>query len=134
MASEAQQIHLVLLQQALIRRAVRRVTSDATLEQCLVMVNERPLFFGVAVKTDRVAGCVSPQLLRLEASMWIVAIVALHQSFIYTMVERPPELYPHILVAAVAQLRRLLFHQELAFLGLVWRMAINARDPVGQVH
>src|SRR5580704_4588826 len=50
------------------------------------------------------------------------------------MVERPRELYPHILVAAIAQLRRLLFHQELAFLGLVWSVAINARDAVGQVH
>ncbi len=98
------------------------------------MVDERPLFFGVAVKTDRVTGCVGPQLFRLEAAMWIVAIVALHQSFIYTMVEWPRELYPYILVAAVAQLRRLLFQQELAFLGLVWRMAINARDAVGQVH
>ncbi len=66
--------------------------------------------------------------------MRVVAIVALHQPFIYPMVERPPELYPHILVAAVAQLRRLLFHQELVFLGFVWRVAINACDAVGQVH
>ena len=98
------------------------------------MVDERPLFFGVAVKTDRVTGCVSPQLLRLEAAMWVVAIVALDQPFIYAVMEWPPKLYPHILVAAIAQLRRLLFHQELAFLGLVWRVAINASDAVGQVH
>ena len=66
--------------------------------------------------------------------MWTVTVVALHQPFIYTMVEGPRELYPHILVAAVTQLRRLLFHQELAFIGFVWRVAIDARDAVCQVH
>ncbi len=119
MATEAQQIDLVLLEHPLIRGAVGRVANDAALYQRLVMVDERPLLFGMAVEADCVPGRVGPQLLRPERAMRAVAVVALHQPFIYTVVKRACELRAHIKVAAVAQLRRLLLHEELTFLGMV---------------
>jgi len=113
---------------------VGRVANDAALYQRLVMVDERPLLVGMAVEADGVPGRVGPQLLRPERAMRAVAVVALQQPFIYTMVKRACELRSHILVAAVAQLRRLFFHQELAFLGMMGRMTIEATNAVCQVR
>ena len=109
------------------------MANDAALYQRLVMVDERPLLVGMAVEADCVPGRVGPQLLRPERAMRVVAVVALHQPFIYTVVKRACELRSHILVAAVTQLRCLLFHQELAFLGMVGRMTIEAAYAVCQV-
>ena len=65
--------------------------------------------------------------------MRIVAIVALDQSLIHLVMERPVKLLLHFLMAAVAQLRQLFLHQVLAFLSVVGRVAVNAANVVLQV-
>src|SRR5215471_7775017 len=98
------------------------------------MVDERPLLVAMAVEADCVPGRVGAQLLWSERAMRAVAVVALHQPFIYTVVKRACELRAHILVAAIAQLRRLLLHEELTFLGMVWRVTVEATNAVCQVR
>ena len=66
--------------------------------------------------------------------MWVMAVVALYQSFVDSMMERPVELLPHFLMAAVAELRRLFLHQKLTFLRMVGRVAIYAAHVVLQVR
>jgi putative NIF3 family GTP cyclohydrolase 1 type 2 len=49
MAAQAQEIDLVLLQHALIRRPVRRVADNTPLLQRFMLVHERALFLRVAI-------------------------------------------------------------------------------------
>jgi len=54
-----------------------------------------------------------------ESAVRIVAIAALHHSFVHPVMERPSELLGHFLVAAIAELRLLFLHQALAFFRMV---------------
>ena len=134
MATDAQKIDLVEPEQALIRRAVGRMADCAALEFRLMLVNEGSLFLCVALVADLVSRRIRAQLLRAERPVRIVAIVTLDQSFGYPMVERPRKFRPHAHVAGVAEVGRLLFHQVLAFLGMVRRVAIGAPYAVRQVQ
>lgn len=134
MATDAQKIDLVLLQQALIRRTVRCVTSGATFDLRLMLVNEGALFFGVAFVTDLISRSVRPQLFRPKCPVGAVAIIALDESLIHAVMKGTHEFGTHARVACVTEVRRLSLHQVLAFLGVVRRVAINARDAVGQVR
>ncbi len=82
-----------------------RVANLAALDFGFVLVHEGALFIGVALVANFVLTGHRAQLMPLEAAMRIVAVIALHQSFIYTMVKRAHELCPHIQVAAVAESR-----------------------------
>src|SRR5450432_1075290 len=106
MATHAQQIHLILLQHALIGGTVRGMACLATLDLRLMLINERALLVGMALVADLVLACDSAQLVAFKSTMGIVAVAALHQPFIYTMVKRTCELCAHIHVTAVAKLRR----------------------------
>ena len=77
MTTDAQQIDLVLLQQALIHRTVRGVTSCASFDLRLMLVNERTLFFRVAFIADLVPCRVRPELLGTKRSVRAMAIIAL---------------------------------------------------------
>src|SRR6266513_2268305 len=65
--------------------------------------------------------------------MRVVAVAALHQSFVDAVVECAVELLLHFLVATVAKERSLFLHQELAFLWMVGRVAVYAAHVVLQV-
>ena len=65
--------------------------------------------------------------------MRVVAVAALHQSFVDAVVEGAVELLLYFLVAPVAKQRRLFLHQELAFLRMVGRVAVYAAHVVLQV-
>ena len=134
MATDAQEIHLVLHQQPLIRRTMRRVANGATLDFRLVLVDKRPLLLAVALVADRVSGRVGAQLLRAVRAVRAVAIVALDQTLGDAMMKRPRELRPDILMAAIAKFRGLRLHQKLALLGMVRGVAVDAGDAIGQVH
>jgi hypothetical protein len=103
MATDAQQIHLILNEHPLISGPVRRMTNLAALDFGFVLVHEGALFISVAFVTNFVLTGHRTQLVLLEAAVRIVAVIALHQSFIYTMVKRACELCPHIQVTAVAE-------------------------------
>ena len=98
-----------------------------------MLVNERPLFLGVAFVADLVARGVGPQLFRPKRPVRAVAIVALDESLIHPVMKRPGELGAHIQVTAIAKFRCLRFHQKLAFFGVVRRVAIEASDIIAGV-
>ena len=131
MATQAQQVDLVLHEHALIRGAVRRMADHAAFDFRLVLVYKRPLLFRMAFVADFIARGVGAQLLRAESAVWAVAIVALNQAFVDAVVEGPRELRAHIHVAGVAEFGRLGPHQKLAFFCVVRRMALNASNAVG---
>ena len=110
------------------------MADHASFDFRFVLVNKRPLFFGVAFVADLVARRIRPQLFWPERPVRAVAIVALDQPFVHPVVERSRKLCAHIHVAAVAQFRRLRFHQKLAFLCVMRRVAINATYAVRQMH
>ena len=65
--------------------------------------------------------------------MWIVAVAALHEPFVNAVMKRARELLLCFEMTAVAQLWLLLFHQELAFLRIMRRVAVRAADVVLQM-
>ena len=70
---------------------------------------------------------------RFESPMWIVAIDALYEAFVDAMVEGTSEMLLDLKMAGEAELRLLLLHKELRFLGVVWVVAIGAADIVLKV-
>lgn len=134
MAAQAQQVHLVLHQQTLVRRSVRRMACRAALKLRFMLVDKRPLLFRVALVANLVARSICPQLFWPECPVGVVTIVALNQSLVDAVMERPRKLGFHVHVARVAKFRRFGFHQELAFLAMMWRVAIDAGHTVRQMH
>src|ERR1700733_3105786 len=83
---ETELVHLRPVDQMRIRRAVRRVTGQATLDlHRRGLVLERPGFIGVAVQTDGLLRGGSAQLVSLESAVRIVAITTLDQAFVHPM-------------------------------------------------
>jgi len=78
MATDTQEIDLVLLQQALICRTVWCMADCAAFDFRFVLINEWPLLFSVAFVADVVAGSVGPQLFRSKTPMWAMTIAALN--------------------------------------------------------
>ncbi len=134
MAAEAQQVDLILFKHPLIRGTVRRMADRAALDLRFMLIDKRSLLFAVTLVANLVAGSIRAQLPGAERAMWTMAIIAMDQTFVQAMVERPRELCTHILVASVTELRRFRLHQILTLLGVMRRVAINASDAVGQVH
>jgi len=126
MTTDAQQIHLVLNEHALIRGTVRRVADHAAFDLGFVLVDERPLLFRVALVADLVARSVGAQLLGAVGAVRVMAIVALKEAFGDTMMKGTGKLCADVLMAGVAEFRRFDLHQELAFLGVMRRMAVDA--------
>jgi hypothetical protein len=105
MATNAQQIHLVLNEHPLVGGPMWRVASLAALDFGFVLVHEGALFIDVALIANFILTGHRAQLVALESPVRVVAVIALHQSFIYTMVKRAHELCLHIQVAGVAEFR-----------------------------
>ena len=95
---------------------------------------KRAGFFGMALETGCITGGSGAQLPGLKSAMRIVAIAALHHSFVDAMMKRTIELLFGLQMAAVAELWLLLPHQELGFLGMVRGMAVDAAHIVLQVR
>ena len=111
MALQAHQVHLAALQQARIRRSMRSVAGYAALYlDRRMLVHKRPGLFCVALKAHRILRGSGPQLARQESAMRIMAIAALHEPFVNTMVKSARELLLCFEMAAVAKLWLPLFH------------------------
>lgn len=106
MALQAEHIEVAGLEQVRIRRSMWRMARFAAF--CLdrlMFENEGPLLVGVAGKADRIPRRRGPKLLPDETSMRVMAIRALHQSFLDPVVEGHVELRLHLQMAGVAEFR-----------------------------
>ena len=89
---------------------------------------ERPGIFRVALDAYLVLRRRRPKLLAAERPMWIVAVRAIHQSFIHAVMEWTIEVWLDIAVARIAQ-RRLRRGQQRRFpSGVVHGVAGKAAD------
>ena len=124
MAREAQQIHVAHFQQVRVWRAVRRVASRAAFDSYWLMFENK---WAALIRVAGVAHGIllgrSAQLVRAHRSMRIVAIGALNQAFVYSMMKRHSELRFLLQVARVAKLGLRLYQQEFRRGGMVRRMA-----------
>src|SRR6516165_7914641 len=100
------------------------MTNRATLDLGFVLVDERPLLFGMALVADLVIAVRSAELMGQETSMGVVAIPALEQTFVDAVMKWPCELRAHIEVTVVTELWRGLFQQKLSFFCVVGIVAI----------
>lgn len=78
MATNAQQIHLVLNEHPLVGGPMWRVASFATLDFGFVLVHEGALLIGVALVANLILTDDRAQLVALEAPVRVVAVIALH--------------------------------------------------------
>ena len=97
-------------------------------------MHKRPRLLRMALEADGIIGGRRPELPGLEAAMRIVTIAALHQAFVYAVMEGTIELLFGLQMATVAKLRLLFFHQALTFLGVVGRMTVDATHVVLKVR
>ena len=113
MASEAQEVDVVDLQQARIGRSVRRVARKTTFIgfHRRVLKDERPHRVGVALGADRELPCCGSNLVTGLRTMGVVAVAALDESDIDTMAVRPREFSLLRGMAAITQ-SSLRFHQQ----------------------
>jgi hypothetical protein len=134
MTADTKLIHLRLLEHPRIRRAVRCVARGTAFKKSLMLVNKGTLLFTVTVEADNISGGVRSKLLGTECSVRTMAIIALHQSFVNSVMERPCELRAYILMAAVAELRGTGLQEEFAFFSMMRRVTFDASDSTRQVH
>src|SRR5258708_2121546 len=98
-----------------------------------MLEDEGSCFVRVAFEADRVLRGSGADLPCQEASVGVVTVVALHQSFVDAVMERAIELLLHFLMATVAEERSLFLHQELALLGVMRIVAVCAVYAILQV-
>ena len=78
MATNAQQIHLVLNEHPLVGGTVWSVASFAALDFGFVLVNEGALLIGVALVANLILTNHRAKLVPLESPVRVVAVIALH--------------------------------------------------------
>ena len=95
-----------------------------------VFEHERSGLVGMAFEANRVFCRGGAQLTGEKAAVLIVAVGALDEAFVHTMVERPVELLLLIEMAGVTQGRLAGFEQELALFCVMRIMAIRTTNAV----
>ena len=134
-ALQAEQVDVAQLQHVGVRSTMRKVAGLASINLYRLMFeHERPLFVRMTCKADGILRRGSPHLFGFHRSMHVVAIAALDQPLIHTVMERHVELRFLLQVAAVAQPGLGLYEKELRFCGVVRRMAGDATDIVLGMH
>ena len=99
----------------------------------LMFEYERTLLVRMAFKADGILRRGSAHLFGARRSVHVVAIAALHQPLVHTMMEGHVELRFLLEMAGVTKLGLRLNEQKLRFLCVVWRMAGNAADVIPRV-
>ena len=79
------------------------MADGAALQLRFMLVDEGSLFIGVTFVADRILPVSCAQLVRFKSAVWIVAVVALEESFVDPVMKWPGELRAHIQVAAIAK-------------------------------
>ena len=130
-ALQTEEIHLAALQKARVGGAVRGMAGYATFGlNHRMLIYKRSGFVRMTLEADGVLRGSGAQLARQESTVRIMAIAALHEPFVNTMMKGARELLLCFEMAAVAKLWLLLFHQELAFLRIMRRVAFRTTDVV----
>jgi hypothetical protein len=96
----------------------------------LVFENKRTLLVRVALEADRILRGRSPHLVGFHRAVHVVAIAALDQTFIHTMMERHVELGFLLQMAPIAKLGLGLNQHKIRFFTVVRRMAGDAADVI----
>jgi hypothetical protein len=96
----------------------------------LVLEDERSLLIGVTLEADGVLRGIRTHLLGLHRAVYVVAIAALDQAFVHSMMEGHVELSLLLEMASVAELGLRFLEQKLARLRMVRRVARGAADVV----
>ena len=95
-----------------------------------MFVNEWPGFIAVALEASRVLRRSGPKLPECKASMRVVAVAALYEPLVHTMMKGSRELLLDLQMAPVTELRPLILRQELAVFRVMRAVAIRASDVV----
>src|ERR1051325_6493437 len=105
MALQAKQVHVASPEQPRICRSVGRVACHASF--CFdrrVLKGEGPGLVRVAGEAELVLRCCGPQLVRQKTAVWIVAVAAGNEPFVYFVVKWFGEVRLYILMAGEAKL------------------------------
>ena len=116
-------------QQRLMGGAVRVVAVETTLTDGRVLPQEGAALFAVTLVTLVIDRVCRNEPLSLGA-MRIMAVGALDQSFVHTMVEGHIELRLLLQMARIAKLRLGFDEQKLCFFRVVWGISANTRRVV----
>ena len=135
MALQAQQVDVTELQHVGIRSTVRQMARLTPIHfYGRVFVYKRALLVRVTFKANLILRGRSPHLLGPHRTVHVVAIAALDQALVHSMMERHIELGSLLKVAGIAKLRLGLYEQKLRFFRVVWGMAGDATDVVPGMH
>ena len=92
MTTHTQQIHLILVEHALVSGAMWGMAGGATFDLGFMLINKWSLLIGVALITNFVRSRSHAQLVLVKAAMRIVAIVTLNQPFVDSVMKWTSEL------------------------------------------
>jgi hypothetical protein len=135
MTFKAKQIDLAALQQTGVGRAMWYVAGDASFDfHRLVFEDERPLLVDVALEAHGVLRGRGAQLACEESTVWIMAVTALHQSFVNAMMKSAVELLLHLQMAAVAEQWLFFLHEKRPIFAVMRAVAIRAGNVVLQMR
>ena len=120
MALQAQQVDVAELQHVGIRSAMRQMAGLTSVDlHRLVFENKRTLLVRVALEADRVLRGRSPHLVGFHRAVHVVAIAALDQPLVHSMMERHVELGLLLEMAPVAKFGLGLYEQKIRFFAVV---------------
>ena len=120
MALQAEQIHVAEFQHVRIRSPVDNVARGAAVHfYRRMLIDERPLFVGVALEAHGILRCSHPHLFGTFGAVWIVAIRALNQTLIHAVMEGHFKFSPLCKMAGIAKLWLQFDQQKFARLGMM---------------
>jgi hypothetical protein len=135
MALNAQQVHIAHPEHVHICSAVGKMAGLASFNfDRWMLEHEWPFLFRVTFETDRILRRGRLHLFGLNCAMRIVAVGALDQPFVHTMMERHIELSFLLEMTRVAKLGLRFYQEELIRLRVVWGVAGDATHLVGRVY
>jgi hypothetical protein len=131
---QTKHVHEVHVEKSRIGGTVRCMATAAAFSLHRNMfVDEGPLLVDMALVADCVATGEGPHLTQSGCPMRIMAVIALHQPFIHSVVIRFGKVCLGRSMASVAQLRLALDQQVLLFLGMMRRVAIDTSNVTAGV-
>jgi hypothetical protein len=132
---QAQQIHLAHAQETWISRPVGRVTTAAPFSlHRYMLINERALLVGVALDTNRISARHGPDLAESGSAVDVMAVAALDQAFVYSMVIRLREIGLRGCVTSVAEAGLCSNEEMLRFFGMMRRVAVQAPNIIARMR
>jgi hypothetical protein len=130
-ALQAKQIDVAQLQHVRIWSAVSQMARLASIHlHGRVFEHKRSLLVRVALEANSVLRGRSPHLVRLHRAVHVVAIAALDQALVHSMMERHVELGFLLEMAPIAKLGLGFYEQKIRIFAVMRRMAGDATDVI----